>query len=138
MKCGEDIFYVPLWHSELQFSCSGQNNSDINVLCIPELPDNITIDQYNNIHLNINVSLDGILERDFIDVYICDLEQSTTADKKEKDIDKKIIHIKVSDLQIKKYQTIVLRSQGIAVINTEDSYNIDKLSDIVVHITLTQ
>ena len=51
------------------------------------------------------------------------MEQSTTADKKEKDIDKKIIHIKVSDLQIKKYQTIVLRNEGIAVINTEDSYN---------------
>ena len=30
LKCGEDIFYVPLWHSELQFSSSGQDNSDIN------------------------------------------------------------------------------------------------------------
>ena len=138
LKCGEDIFYVPLWHSELQFSCSGEDSSDINVLCIPELPDNITIDHYNNIHLNINLSLDGILERDVIDIYLCDLEQTITADKKRKDKDKKFIHIKVSDLRIKKYQTIVVRNEGIAIINTDDSYNIEKLSDIVVHITLTQ
>ena len=67
LKCDDDIFYVPLWHSELQFSGSGEERLDINVICVPELPENITIDQYNNIHYNINIALDGILDKEDID-----------------------------------------------------------------------
>ena len=125
LKCDNDIFYVPLWHSELQFAGSEKERVDINVICVPELPENITIDQYNNIHYNINITLDGIFEKENIDVYICDLDQ-----------DKKIVKIKVSDLRITKYQTVILRKQGIATIDTDDSYNVDNLSDIVFHITL--
>ena len=54
------------------------------------------------------------------------------------DGERKNITINVSELRITKFQSIILRKQGIAVINTEDSYNIDKLSDIIVHITLTE
>ena len=125
LKYHDDIFYVPLWHSELQFASSGEQCSDINVICIPELPENITIDQYNNIHYNITVELDGILDKEQIVVYICDLEEN-----------KKVVKFKVSDLRITKYQTVILHSEGIARINTDDSYNIDNLSDIVFHITL--
>ena len=94
-------------------------------MCIPELPENITIDQYNNIHYNVTVALEGILDKEQIDVYICDLEEG-----------KKNVKIKVSELRIVKYQTVILRNQGIAIINTDDSYNIDNLSDIVFHIKL--
>ena len=103
----------------------GENNVDINVICVPELPENITIDQYNNIHYNINVGLQGLLDKEYIDIYICDLDK-----------DKKNVKIKVSDLRITKYQTIILRNEGIATIDTEDSYNIDELSDIIFHISL--
>ena len=126
LKHKDDIFYVPLWHSELQFS---SKDNDINVLCVPELPDNISVDQNNNIHMNINISLQGILEKETIDVYICDLE---IEDKKIQ----KIVKIKVPELRIQKYQTIILREQGIAIINMDDSYNIDKLSDVYLHINL--
>ena len=124
LKCDDDVFYVPLWHSELQFTGSN-NNSDINVICVPELPENITIDQYNNIHYNINVALDGIINKEYIDFHICNLDEG-----------KKIVKLKVSDLRVTKYQTLILRNQGIAVIDTSDSYNIDNLSDIVFHVTL--
>lgn len=129
LKCDDDIFYVPLWHSELQFTHLHENEmSDINVMCVPELPDNIKIDQYNNIHYNVTISLKGILTKEVIDIFLCNLE----------DGERKNITINVSELRITKFQSIILRKQGIAVINTEDSYNIDKLSDIIVHITLTE
>ena len=127
LKHKDDVFYVPLWHSELQFT---SQDSDINVLCVPELPDNIKVDQNNNIHININVLLEGILEKETIDVYICELE---IEDKKIQ----KIVNIKVPHLTLQKYQTIIIREQGIAIINMEDSYNIDKLSDIYIHVTLS-
>ena len=124
LKYNDDVFYVPLWHSELQFTGSN-NNSDINVICVPELPENITIDQYNNIHYNINIGLDGIINKEYIDFHICNLDEG-----------KKIVKLKVSDLRVTKYQTLILRNQGIAVIDRSDSYNIDNLSDIVFHVTL--
>ena len=125
LRCDNDIFYVPLWHSELQFTGTGENNIDITVICVPELPENITIDQYNNIHYNINIGLQGLIDKEYIDIYICDLDK-----------DKKNVKIKVSDLRITKHQTVILRNEGIAIIDTEDSYNIDNLSDIIFHISL--
>ena len=47
-------FLIPLWHNELYYS---HNNKEIIVKCIPELPEHITIDEYNNIHVSVRVSL---------------------------------------------------------------------------------
>ena len=48
----EKIYYVPLWHSELEFE------ENIIVKCIPKLPENIIIDENNNIifHLKIDTN----------------------------------------------------------------------------------
>lgn len=172
LKHNNDIFYVPLWHSELQYSCKSvtkkcdndtdngnnngnnnneedyvtnknnqhntnndENNQDINVICVPELDENIKIDENNNVHIRVNVLLDGILTKETVDIYICDLEiQNSRTNKIEKI--QKIIKINVSDLKITKYQTVIFKNEGIATININDSYNIDKLSDVYVYVSL--
>ena len=47
-------FIIPLWHNELYYS---HNEKEIIVKCIPELPEHITIDEDNNIHVSVRVSL---------------------------------------------------------------------------------
>ena len=53
------IYYIPLWHNELCYDASGK---DIIVKCIPELDDNITIDNENNIYITIHDAISKILK----------------------------------------------------------------------------
>ena len=47
LSVNEDMYIVPLWHNELHFST--KNDDELIVLCNPTLPDNISIDENNNI-----------------------------------------------------------------------------------------
>ena len=59
----ENTYYVPLWHNELEF------DGDIIVKCIPELPENIIIDENNNIHIHLKIVFSNeLLVRNNIDV----------------------------------------------------------------------
>jgi len=52
------VYFVPLWHDLVYFDASG---SEIIVKCLPELPDHVTIDENNVLHVELlvpfNVSL---------------------------------------------------------------------------------
>ena len=45
-----DTYYIPLWHNEISYDIS---NSTLIVKCIPSLPEYISLDSYNNVHINI-------------------------------------------------------------------------------------
>ena len=61
----EKTYYVPLWNAETFFE--GGDAGDIVVRCIPELPDNISIDENNNVYIHTNVKLTSdLLEQEFI------------------------------------------------------------------------
>jgi hypothetical protein len=49
LKVGDETFYVPLWVDETEFM--DKNGNTIQVTCLPQLPDNITIDEDNHIHV---------------------------------------------------------------------------------------
>ena len=83
-ECGQ-TYYIPLWHSELHFnkpvSSSGHDNDDndessdtgeIIVLCQPELPDHVTIDEDNNIYVSIDVNIVDLFRNQIVPVYITD------------------------------------------------------------------
>lgn len=122
-----NTFYVPLWLSELHFK-DEDTGTDVIVLCVPELPEHISIDENNNIHYNIKTSIVGLLKNEKISIDICDLDESEL---------KKHLDIMSSEMFIKKHQTISKCDEGIAIYNSNDYYNVDKLSTIFVHITLT-
>ena len=62
----ENTYYVPLWHNELEF------DGDIIVKCIPELPENIIIDENNNIHIHLKLVFSNeLLDNNNIDVINC-------------------------------------------------------------------
>jgi len=118
-------YFVPLWHNELYFDDmsnisaneDGIERDNIIVKCIPELPENITIDEYNNIHIFLKVLFTfSLVDQNIISFYLGE----------------KRFDIPINDLYIKKTQSYVFHKQGISKINENDIYNIDEKSDIIV------
>ena len=109
----DEKYYIPLWHSELIYD-------DFAVKCIPTLPEHMFIDHKNNLHIYLNVKYEGLLKQEYI---YFNLEN--------KDFD-----IRVSDLKIISNQIIYLKNKGISCIDVDNIYNINKKSDLIVHIKL--
>lgn len=78
-------YYIPLWHSELHFkrhvvaNADASNNSinvsscgEIIVLCEPELPDIVTIDDDNNIYISLDVDIYELFAKQIVEVIISD------------------------------------------------------------------
>jgi len=118
----EQLYLVPLWHNELYFE--DLNKNDIIALCHPELPDNITIDENNDIHCDLLV--------DFEKEAIISFEKGLSLI-----IGKRIFKIPFEKLYIKKEQKYIIKGQGVSKICEDDIYNQTNSSkgDIIVNIT---
>uniref|UniRef100_A0A6C0JL75 J domain-containing protein n=1 Tax=viral metagenome TaxID=1070528 RepID=A0A6C0JL75_9ZZZZ len=111
-------YIVPLWHTELVYDNSG---NDIYVKCNPDLPENIVIDDKNNIHASLEYNLNEIWNQDYLTVPISKSNN---------------LIIKRETLKIKEQQSILFAKQGISRINTKDIYDISNKGDIVINIVL--
>ena len=85
---GGHSYYIPLWHSELHFkrraSASDAESAHTNeeqesgldisgeiiVLCEPELPDNVSIDEENNIYISLDVNIQELFVKQVLPVVI--------------------------------------------------------------------
>ena len=114
-------YYVPLWHAETYFDIG--NGQELIIKCIPELPDNIVIDENNNVCVSVSIKLSSeilLQENLIVPVY-----------------NGKSVTIRISDLKIIKKQKVIIRRDGIYRINENIPYDTDILSDIIVFLTLT-
>ena len=114
---GSQKFIIPLWHHELIYDISGR---DLYVRCCPLLPDNITIDEYNNVIVTLKYNIKDIWGSPSIDFPIGNKQYS----------------IYMKDISLLKSQRIVLRDCGISKINTKNIYDITKKGDIIVILLL--
>lgn len=130
----EELYLVPLWHNELYFdtkrSDNSEDESEIIVLCNPDLPANIVIDEDNNIHVQIDVEGSKLLdllkmgsETDSADTAFVSLS-----------IGNRDFRIPLNELRIKQDQLYRLSKQGISQVSENDIYNVSCKSDIVVKI----
>jgi len=113
LKVGDETCLVPLWHNELIYDT-------LQVQCEPELPENVQLDEYNNVHVWIKYGISEIWEKETVDILL-----GTHA-----------ISFCVDLLRVKKDQYVVLEKKGIPVSNETDIYNVDCVSDIYIHIEL--
>jgi len=118
----ENVYLVPLWHSELYFDASG---NDIIVFCVPDLPNNICIDEDNN--LLVDVELDQSKIGELLNTEIIRVS-----------VGNRNFEIKADKLYIKKAQMYILCNEGISQIMEKDTYNTSKKSDIIFNIRFNQ
>ena len=111
------LYLVPLWHNECYFDGP---KGDIIVKCVPNLPNYISIDEDNNIIVDLYIPFEFSL-----------LEQKTIS----LNLGKKQLLIPIHELFIKKTQIVLLSRQGITIIN-DDIYDLTQKSDIFVKIHL--
>lgn len=116
----ETIVFVPLWHSELVYN----NKTACVVQCDPELPDNVELDEENNIHVFVNYDL-------------VDLWRGGERMMVEYNLGKKVCSFPLEALNIKREQVIKRVGEGIPRANTVDIFNVERLSDIYLHVKLT-
>lgn len=126
----KDVLYlVPLWYNEVYFEKEYKNDNDndkneIIVLCEPELPQGVKIDDDNNIHIektiNIQTELPGLIANN--DSIIIEIGYSR-------------YYIFVSELSMKREQYYKIKNQGITKPN-DDIYNVSQKADIIVKIIL--
>jgi len=114
------LFYVPLWHDEVTYELS--NDKLLIVKCIPDLPEHIKIDQYNHLHVYINVCSSTLFKRETISVTICN---------------GKVFEIPVAELRIVKEQVYTFYRMGIPMIHTENMFSTDKKGNIYVHVGIS-
>ena len=110
-------YLVPLWHNEVYFDGSG---CDIIVQCIPDLPENMYIDENNALHVEINAPFHiSLLDSPIV---LFKLGKQTFP-----------LHV-----QFKKIQTCYIHNQGVSEIDENNMYNIFPKGGIYVKITFVQ
>ena len=118
LEIGDHMFYIPLWHNEV---CYDISDNDLIVKCIPELPSNITIDNYNNIHYMVNASIQELFESQELIIELADKKWTISS----------------KYLKILSIQTHILREQGMLRLNPENIYDNDKRGHIYIDIHLS-
>jgi len=113
----DNLYLVPLWHNECYFD--GLNtNSEIIVKCVPTLPENVEIDEENNILFYLETPFSfSLLEDKSIPFYL----------------GKNIFQIPTKELFLAREQTYIFKKQGISKIR-DDISDIQIKSDIIVKI----
>jgi hypothetical protein len=115
---GGKVYLVPLWHHELIYDKAG--GGELFVHCNPMLPDNVEIDDKNNVHVKITATVDELWMKDEIEIYLGNRRFS----------------IQRKQLKMTSSQIIVLANVGISKINTEDVYNVTKRADVYLHLEI--
>ena len=121
MKYKLNEIYIPLWHTELYYDIIDKESDKTSLLvvnCVADLSDDIIVDYDNNIYLTINKKLDiDLIKKGYIEFNLGDRN----------------IKIELNELELKEFQTIILKGIGTPIINKTDIFSLDK-QDIIVNI----
>lgn len=112
------LFLVPLWHGESYFE--GANGTEIITICEPELPKNMTIDDNNNLIVELTISLSEL--KNLNAPYTFSIGTETFS-------------INLSKLHLVCEQYYLIQGKGLVNIN-KNIYDVSNKSDIIVKIHL--
>ena len=106
-------YYIPLWHDELIFDTSF---NQLYVSCLPDLPDNIEIDDRNNILVSVTYNINDLWNKKTIDLQVGSIS----------------VPIVIDNLKLKKSQIIRYCNKGIPKMNSTNVYDVNRISDLIV------
>ena len=126
------VYYIPLWHTELHFKQPiAHGDGEIIVLCDPELPDNVSLDDNNNLFISLDVNVLELFRDQVVPVYI--------NDETKKHGFVYYLHAFDVTLQKDRQHSILLRGSrgGIATMNNNaDIYKVDKRANVYANVLL--
>lgn len=114
-----EIFNVPLWHSELYYDTN--NNNEICVKCIPDLPVHIDIDMNNNLLIYLIENKDKIFKDQYLNVKLTSNYE---------------IKIFTNEINLLPIQTILIKNKGISKILNSNIYDTKIKSDLIITLQL--
>ena len=121
LHVNDELYLVPLWHNESYFDGSG---CEIIVICEPELPEGIQIDDDNNIFITKEIY--GY--SDLLNMIL--LNKSIQINIGEKEYE-----IHVSNLYMKREQYYRIKNEGLSKVK-RDIYDVSEKSDIIVKVVI--
>jgi curved DNA-binding protein CbpA len=107
------IVFVPLWHRELEYE-------GVFVDCLPTLPDNVELDELNNIYVKCTLKVGDLWDKDGVKVWV-----GTRA-----------YNLDVGKLRLVSRQTVRVDGLGIPVPNEADIFNVSRLSSVYAHVEI--
>ena len=118
-----ETYYVPLWHSELQYESNLNPGYEVIVKCVPSFTqDDVEIDEHNNVHIAIDIPLSTIdIKKGGVPFLIDGIPFSMDCDK----------------LRIVPMQIYIINGKGVPIIDERDMYNDSNRSDIIVSVRLS-
>ena len=124
LQHANQTFYVPLWHSELHYRVD--SDKQLIVKCMPVLPDHMSIDVNNELHIDVRADIKELLGR------------SSSGALRIPLYDDACVEVKIADLRILPRQTVQLTNHkhGISLISATDIYEARSKAPICVHVTL--
>ena len=114
LEIEEDIVYVPLWHQEMVYE-------NILIKIQPILPDNVTIDEYNNMHITYEERFINLLNLIKEDIKFIEINN---------------YKVYFEELRLKKIQVVIFKNEGIPLINTNDILDNKIKGNVLIHIHL--
>lgn len=118
----DKLYLVPLWHSEIYFD--GEDNTEIVVMCEPELEENVIIDEYNNVYTSIEIAFSTIIQ------LINNKDPLTFV------LSNNTISIPTDKLFMKKEQLYKIKKGGLSKIKGSNIYDVEDKADVIVKIKL--
>ena len=115
----EQLYLVPLWHKESYYDGSG---CEIIAICDPDLPDNIKIDDDNNLIIEVKIDTYSVLP----DMIINEIPLSFNVGDES-------FSIPLSELYLRREQYYRLKCKGLVNVK-KDLYDLSDKSDVVIKI----
>lgn len=115
-----EIFNVPLWHSELYYDT--KDNNEICIKCLPDLSPFIDIDSENNIHIYVFEKIYNIFKNQYLEVKLTN---------------NFIYKINSSEINILPSQQIILKNKGISKIYGNNIYDTKHKSNIIITLNMS-
>ena len=113
-------YIIPLWFHELIYD---QDGKELCVQCVPILPENMTIDENNNLIIQLHYT-------------ISELWSNVNDEMVVGTFGLKVIRFKPNSLKICETQSWTFVGEGISKINTKNIYDVSKKGDIILCINI--
>ena len=137
-------YIVPLWHHELVYDvcaedvnldgCCNGNVSEMVIQVNPILPDNVSIDANNNLHVRLTYHLLDIWYGNRSSIGLG--EEGSVEDGINFWLGRRQFVISRRQICMMEKQTLVLCGQGISQISHTDIYDVSQKGDVVVHLCI--